>query len=384
LKANKKEMFSVNIDLLKKGGEKPFPLFLLFEINDRFIPITLPGEDVSEVWSHRLAKRKDKELWIPLRFRELYESHLAKLGILSTAVSNDANPQAAAANNEQARVAKTEAGELARDVLEDEELTAKQKAEILSDLSQDTLRAVKQITTRGDSSKEEGIRRCRDIVDQILVVASAKSNIYDEILAIRDSQEQIDHSVMVGTMAVMFALAIGFADDALLADIAAAAVFHDIGLVNLRPELFTKKESQWSAAERKEYETHVTLGMDLLKQSGGVFHPRVLRMISEHHESYDGSGFPLKKKGLEIDETSQILHLANLFDRYCLGKQTGTEMLPSEAFDQILEVSQQAGAVQEIQPELVQRVFQFMAKEKESAQQLELKAKKVMLDAPKG
>ena len=124
--------------------------------------------------------------------------------------------------------------------------------------------------------------------------------------------------------------------------------------------------------------------MDLLKQSGGVFHPRVLRMISEHHESYDGSGFPLKKKGLEIDETSQILHLANLFDRYCLGKQTGTEMLPSEAFDQILEVSQQAGAVQEIQPELVQRVFQFMAKEKESAQQLELKAKKVMLDAPKG
>ncbi|MGZ3694875.1 MAG: HD-GYP domain-containing protein, partial [Bdellovibrionota bacterium] len=103
-------------------------------------------------------------------------------------------------------------------------------------------------------------------------------------------------------------------------------------------------------------------------------HPRVLRMIQEHHENYDGSGFPAGLRGGEIDETSQIVHFANLFDRLCTGKQTGKDLSPAEAFDYIQELTGDPNAVQELKPELVQRVFQFMLNEQEQAGELKAKA----------
>ena len=109
----------------------------------------------------------------------------------------------------------------------------------------------------------------------------------------------------------------------------------------------------------------------ILQESGAEFHPRVFRMVSEHHENYDGSGFPENKRGGQLDETSQVLHLANFFDRLCVGKQTGDELSPAAAFDYIYELAHTEGAVQEVQPELVERVFQFMMREKAAADEFE-------------
>ena len=114
--------------------------------------------------------------------------------------------------------------------------------------------------------------------------------------------------------------------------------------------------------------------MEILKESGAEFHPRVYRMIQEHHECYDGSGFPRGKKGEEIDETSSLIHLSNLFDRLCTGKQTGTELSPAESFDYIYDAVGKNGSRQQVKPELVNRVFQFMLTEKASADEIKTQA----------
>jgi response regulator RpfG family c-di-GMP phosphodiesterase len=118
----------------------------------------------------------------------------------------------------------------------------------------------------------------------------------------------------------------------------------------------------------------VQASVDILKESGTEFHPRVFRMVAEHHENYDGSGFPKRLRGSQIDETSQVVHLANLFDRLCVGKQTGQELSPAAAFDYIYDLAHTEGAVQEVQPELVERIFQFMMREKEAAAVMEADA----------
>ena len=222
----------------------------------------------------------------------------------------------------------------------------------------------------------------------MLLVASQNSNIYEEILALRNSQEEFEHSVMVGTIAVMFALAIGISDETALGDLALASIFHDIGLVRIRPEVLAKEEIDWNASERSEYEKHVAASVEILKESGTEFNPRVYRMVKEHHENYDGSGFPEHTRGAQIDEMSQIMHMANLFDRLCVGKQTGTDMSPADAFNYIDEVSTNPKATQEIQPELVRRIFQFMITEKAAADEFkalgEEKARSAMTNTMKG
>jgi len=106
---------------------------------------------------------------------------------------------------------------------------------------------------------------------------------------------------------------------------------------SVKPEVMAKTESSWTPAERQEYQKHVEASSEILKESGAEFHPRVHRMVTEHHESYDGSGFPKGLRGDAIAEASGLLHLANLFDRLCTGKQTGTELSPAEAFDYIYD-----------------------------------------------
>lgn len=379
MKADKSKMFPIDLKKLKAEDATPFPLYLFLKRNNKFIPIRLPGDPIGIAKYQRFIEKQHLELWVPNNFQEIFQSYLQYLQHTGAPVPElaevvkeiEAKP---AAKQQEAEPAKSEEAELVRDVLEDEELTSEEKSRVLSAVSQDMLRALNQITTRGEAARAEGLKRCKEIADEILAVAAQNSNIYDEILALRNSQEDIEHSVIVGTVAVMFGLAIGFSDEQLLSDLTVSSIFHDIGLVRVDPKVMAKEEAAWSLADRQNYEQHVQASVDILKESGTEFHPRVFRMVAEHHENYDGSGFPKRLKGAQIDETSQVVHLANLFDRLCVGKQTGEELSPAAAFDYIYDLSHTDGAVQEVQPELVERIFQFMMREKEAAAAMEADA----------
>jgi HD-GYP domain-containing protein (c-di-GMP phosphodiesterase class II) len=375
VKADKSQMFPVSLEKLKAEDGAPFPLFLFLKRNNRFVPIRLPGDAIGLQKFELFLQKKHNELWVPNNFQEIYNTYLqyterngASVPALSdVAAREDSQPTGATS---AAPAQKSEEALLVADALTDEELTSAEKAEVLSAVSQDMMRALNQITTRGEEARAEGLKRCKEIADEVLGVAAQNSNFYDEILALRNSQEEIEHSVLVGTMSAMFGMSVGYTDESLLADLTVGAIFHDIGLVKLPPAVMAKKEQAWSAEDRKEYGRHVELSVEILKESGAEFHPRVYRMITEHHENYDGSGFPKGLKGAQIDEPSAILHLANLFDRLCTGKQTGTDMSPAEAFDYIYESAGDPSRKQEVQPELVQRIFQFMLTEKTASDAL--------------
>jgi HD-GYP domain-containing protein (c-di-GMP phosphodiesterase class II) len=371
VKADKSKMFPVALTKLKAEDGAPFPLFLFLRRNDRFIPVRLPGDPIGQKKFELFLQKQHNELWVPNNFQDIYKTYLEyqeRSGNPARTVEEVAAMPAGA--TAVPTKPKSEEAAVVADALEDEDLTSEEKAEVLSAVSQDMMRALNQITTRGKEARAEGLKRCKEIADEILTVAAKNSNIYDEILALRNSQEDIEHSVLVGTMAAMFGMAIGYSEEALLADLTVGAIFHDIGLVRVKPDVMAKHESKWNAEERGEYQKHVEASVEILKESGAEFHPRVYRMILEHHECYDGSGFPKALRGAAIDEASGLLHLANLFDRLCTGKQTGTELAPSEAFDYIYESIGNPGARQYVQPELVSRVFQFMLSEKTAADQL--------------
>jgi HD-GYP domain-containing protein (c-di-GMP phosphodiesterase class II) len=371
LKADKTKMFPIPIAKLKAEDAAPFPLFLFFKRNDRFIPIRLPGDPIGQQKFELFMRKQHLELWVPNNFQEIFQTYLEYLERTGTPVQSLAQVEAQVAEEKKVPTPpKSEQAELVADVLESEELSSEEKAEVLSAVSQDMMRALNQITTRGEEARAEGLKRCKEIANEVLAIAAKDSNIYDEILALRNSQEDIEHSVLVGTMAAMFGMAIGYADERILADLTVGAIFHDIGLVRVKPEVMSKHEMKWTPEERKEYEKHVEASAEILKESGADFHPRVYRMILEHHENYDGSGFPKALKGAAIDESSGLLHLANFFDRLCSGKQTGTELSPAEAFDYIYEASGKPDTAQHVQPELVERIFQFMHTEKTAAEAL--------------
>lgn len=97
----------------------------------------------------------------------------------------------------------------------------------------------------------------------------------------------------------------------LLAPITMGAFFHDIGLKELPEELWFKNRVEMTKDELLQWETHPTLGMQMLSSIPFIT-PDVLRIVQEHHEIPNGTGFPGKLRLERIFPMAKVVSLGNL------------------------------------------------------------------------
>ena len=93
--------------------------------------------------------------------------------------------------------------------------------------------------------------------------------------------------------------------------IALAASLHDIGKIGI-PDDILKKPSGLTDEEYEIIKSHARVGRELLRRSN-VFSD-LAEMVGEHHERWDGNGYPDGKKGDEISIGGQILAVADAFE----------------------------------------------------------------------
>ncbi|MDP2953784.1 MAG: HD domain-containing phosphohydrolase [Chloroflexota bacterium] len=90
-----------------------------------------------------------------------------------------------------------------------------------------------------------------------------------------------------------------------------ASYLHDVGKLYV-PEQILFKPAALSPRERNQIKTHVAAGAVLvanLRLPG-----EVVTIVSQHHERFDGSGYPLRLKGAEIHIGAKILAVADVIE----------------------------------------------------------------------
>ncbi len=92
-----------------------------------------------------------------------------------------------------------------------------------------------------------------------------------------------------------------------------ASPMHDIGKVAI-PDAILNKPGKFDEAEREIMNTHAQLGFDMLKMSNRPLLKMAATVAYEHHEKWDGTGYPNKLKGEEIHIYGRITALADVFD----------------------------------------------------------------------
>lgn len=105
-----------------------------------------------------------------------------------------------------------------------------------------------------------------------------------------------------------------------VASLGVGAMLHDLGMLRLPPEVVQRWNSELD--ERDEaWRAHVQVGYDLVKEAIG---PAAAAGVLHHHQKYDGTGFPMRKRlgndqepiaGSEIHVFARIIAMADLFDR---------------------------------------------------------------------
>jgi len=92
-----------------------------------------------------------------------------------------------------------------------------------------------------------------------------------------------------------------------------ASPMHDIGKIAI-PDSILLKPGRLTDEERLEMQSHTTLGFEMLNHSNRELLKTAALVAVQHHEKWDGTGYPKGLKGDEIHIFGRILAIADVFD----------------------------------------------------------------------
>jgi len=123
------------------------------------------------------------------------------------------------------------------------------------------------------------------------------------------------------------------------------ALLHDVGKIRLPRNLLRKSQVN-TLYHQKLLNEHPRLGVSLLSY-GNEIDAEALRIIAEHHERADGSGFPEGRKAERISPLSQIVGIVNLYDDLVSGHGGQAAHLPTQALQRLYQMGQTGALVNE-------------------------------------
>lgn len=174
-----------------------------------------------------------------------------------------------------------------------------------------------------ESGAEDFISKPFDDVELVTKVKSLirLKNLHDElehseniIMTLAVAMEARDpytkgHSTRVGKMAKSFASYLGFSKKE-QEQLRKAGILHDIGKISLSTSLLCKKDL--TEGEIEAIKRHTLVGEEICKPL--VSMREILPVIRNHHERWDGKGFPDGLKGDKIPINARILSIIDSFD----------------------------------------------------------------------
>lgn len=202
-----------------------------------------------------------------------------------------------------------------------------------------------------EDAKEWRIRQLvTDVVEDILNNGDAMYNMMD--LKTYDDYTFF-HSVSVAVLSAILGARYGM-DEYELRILATAALLHDIGKKFLEVDILNAKRAL-TEEERRIVAQHPRLGYEFLRDNYD-FAPEVCIGVLQHHESYNGEGYPLRKSGEDIDINARIIKLADVYDAMTSKRPYRDALSPSDAVEYIM-----AMCGSEFDPQLVEVFLKWVA-----------------------
>lgn len=126
------------------------------------------------------------------------------------------------------------------------------------------------------------------------------------------SQETGNHVKRVALYSRVIASCLGMNDEEVNI-IELASTTHDIGKIAIADSILNKP-GKLTEDEFEKMKKHAQIGYEVLKHSDRPVLKTAATIAWQHHEKFDGSGYPRGLKGEEIDISARIVAIADVFD----------------------------------------------------------------------
>jgi len=130
----------------------------------------------------------------------------------------------------------------------------------------------------------------------------------------REGDKYHYHIFSVAILAMMLGKALNLSQQE-LTYLGLGALFHDIGKQRI-PNQILHNKPDITSAENNLYKIHVRYSIDIINNIQ-YFPEQAKEIIVQHHEYLDGSGYPQRLKGSQINKLTQIVTIANEYANQC-------------------------------------------------------------------
>jgi uncharacterized domain HDIG len=135
------------------------------------------------------------------------------------------------------------------------------------------------------------------------------------------------HNKRVAKIATDIGRAMGLGEDR-LSTLFIAGLLHDIGKIRV-PETILNKPGALTPEEFEQIKSHVTAGHRILEHI--PFDGPVARIVLQHHERYDGSGYPFGLAGEDILLEARIIAVADVYEALSSERPYRARLNPADA-----------------------------------------------------
>jgi len=179
----------------------------------------------------------------------------------------------------------------------------------------------------------------KSAVSDILYGVVRDRNIMAHLTGVRTADNYVFiHSVNVCMLSLLMGFFMKLPGEQ-LRELGMAALLHDVGLNYIPPDLLYKAGGL-TPEEYDMVKKHTVLGCERLSGSRQV-PETAARVAREHHERFDGSGYPVGLKGEEIHPYARIVAIADVFDALLAERPFRKAFFPHQAVEIISQNSGQ-------------------------------------------
>lgn len=150
------------------------------------------------------------------------------------------------------------------------------------------------------------------VVLDIIAILKENSNVFLFLNGLEDNRNYlVSHSVNVTFYALIIGEAMNYSDEQLL-ELGMGTILIDTGMTKV-PVYITHKQSNLTDNEFQMIKAHPLHGYKSLILFPDL-NERIANISLQHHEQFDGKGYPRGLKGKEIDEYARIAAIADSYE----------------------------------------------------------------------
>ncbi len=199
-----------------------------------------------------------------------------------------------------------------------------------------TIQALQSVLRHFQKTNELDLDPLRGPVRQLVTEIIRNREAMIHLIDLRSFDDYlIAHSVNVCILSLLTAVNMGY-NEARLIDLAMGCLLHDIGMTAI-PETIRAKVGVLTPEESAIVQTHAETGFGYVRKVRDLS-VLAAHIAFQHHERFDGKGYPRQLRGQEIHEYSRIATVADIFDALISDRPYRKGMLPHEAYEVLMTV----------------------------------------------